>query len=330
MVLAIIIAVVLATSSLFAMVETKTTETWEKKYTFNGPKDLEKEFTFSDTTYLRMTVEYISCEGTPGLNVTIGNKTFLDNNKSGYCDTTNVQKISPGKYSFNVIAGNEKDRWKIVIYKRKIKTIEVGKTKIKQQKKNKMNGIFIKSFEAIVNRQIRKYNVVVRHRDYTWTNINIKPFIGFIPEFTAKSQIELAAHESNWRKPVVTGLLNQIQIYLDSNGKKGFKFREMKPGDELNWMFSGGGLMDDNLITLDVGKIIMRVSKYCSYYENLPETRRTHPLQKGDNIQAISFEFPYEGTMYVVLWFESTLGGIDQCGNLGGMSFPTAKPIITK
>jgi len=183
-------------------------------------------------------------------------------------------------------------------------------------------GTIVKNFEMIKDKVITKYTVKVRKRSYFWETLNADPFLPSCEEWTVKDRFELAAFQADWPKPVVEGLLAQVKLHMDTKGKEGSKIREMKEGDILDWIYFGG--VKGNTITLDVGEIVVMVEKYYAYYGSLSKVRY---LKEDDKIQAISFEFQYKGIMYVLLWVEGTLRGIEECGNLAGMShkIPTTK-----
>jgi hypothetical protein len=91
-------------------------------------------------------------------------------------------------------------------------------------------------------------------------------------------------------------------------------------------MYSGG--INGNKITLDVGKITVDIEYYYKYHYNDKRKfirREKVKIEKDDHINAKSYVFIYEDIVYELLWFEGSLGGISQCGNLALRNFPATK-----
>jgi len=171
-------------------------------------------------------------------------------------------------------------------------------------------------------------NLVVRLRkvNYKWKKMNVDPFLKANKEWTMKKRIYLMVEKEGLKIQIADGLWQQVKLAMDTNEAQGVTTREVKKGETFLAMFSGG--MNGNTIRLDIGKITIDIEYYYKYhYDDKGNFVRREKIKmnKNDHINGKSYVFPYENEIFELVWYEGSLGGISQCGNLALRNFPATK-----
>ena len=213
--------------------------------------------------------------------------------------------VEKGTYTLFVECSGE---WKVSIGEKNLPKKVASKVTKKESK-----------WPTIKKFSIGSRNLVVKLRkiSYKWKRINVDPFLGANKEWTMKKRIYLMVEKAGWDKKVADGLWTQAKLAMDTDEKEGVITRDVKKGEKIRAMYSGG--INGNEITLDVGEITVDIEYYYKYHYDA-DGKYTHrekiKMDKGNHINAKSYTFEYKGISYELLWFEGSLGGIDQCGNL--------------
>jgi hypothetical protein len=235
--------------------------------------------------------------------------------------------IKKGTYTLFVECSGE---WKVTIGNEKVTPPKKDAPKVNPPKVTppEKDTPKVDKWPTMKTFKIASRSLVVKLRkvNYKWKKMNVDPFLQANKEWTMKKRIYLAINKAGWKKEVADGLWAQAKLAMDTDEKEGMITREVKKGRTIQWMYSGG--VRNNEITLDVGKITVDIEYYYKYHYDT-DGKYTHrekiEMDKDSHINAKSYTFAYEGTVYELLWFEGSLGGISQCGNLAGTSYPATK-----
>lgn len=175
-------------------------------------------------------------------------------------------------------------------------TVEgISKTKAKVENKDKKEWPVI----DILNINGKKITTIQRNISYTYKLMRADPF----NSKNIKHELSL----TNWTEEVKKGIYSQYLKSIRTDDAEGVTTKEIKNGENLDWMFSGG--YRTNTRTLDQGIIKVGITHYMD--ENGEE-------QPTTGIKARSYTFTYKGKVYELLWFINNIGGVNQCGNLAG------------
>jgi hypothetical protein len=278
--------------------------------TFTGTGNSEKEIQISGS---KVSVKISNAQVT--LEDESGEETDL---------VTGTCLVTPGKNTVHIVSDTT---WTVTIggaittTTPKVDNIATEKIK-KVAKKSTSKWPTIETFEI----DSKKFIVRLRKVNYKWKKINANPFLSANQHWIMKERVYLAVDKAGWDEKITDGLWQAVEIAMNTSEAEGVQTREIKKNETIQWMYSGGAR--NNEITLDVGKIIVDIEYYYKYhYDDKGNFLRREKVKidKNDHINGKSYTFEYKGKVYELLWFEGSLGGIDQCGNLAGRSFPATK-----